>query len=153
MAAIAFAPTLTRRRISLAEIDAAVSARFGPTRVPGNAQPACFNRQVAMYLARHVGRWSTTTIGRFYNGRDHSTVCHGIQRIESLRENNPEVDTLLAELKLKICGDAVNATIDDSVDVDAVEHSRVGLDELADLVAARVCAYLEKRLQNYLTVE
>ncbi len=75
MATLAFAPTLTRR-ISLAEIDATVSARLGPTRVPGNAQPACFNRQTAMYLARHVGRWSTTAIGRFYNGRDHSTVCH-----------------------------------------------------------------------------
>ena len=152
MATLAFAPTLTRR-ISLDEIDAAVSARLGPTRIPGNAQPACFNRQVAMYLARHVGRWSTTAIGRFYNGRDHSTVCHGIQRIESLRENNPEVDALLAELKRKLCGEAINATIDDSDHVDAVEHSRVGLDELADLVAARVCAYLEKRLQDHLTVD
>ena len=112
MATVAFAPTLTRR-ISLAEIDAAVSARLGPTRVPGNAQPACFNRQVAMYLARHVGRWSTTVIGRFYNGRDHSTVCHGIQRIEALRESDPEVDALLAELKQRILENAVNARIDD----------------------------------------
>src|SRR4051795_2196823 len=112
MANLAFAPAHTRR-ISVVEIDAAVSARLGPTRIPGNAQPACFNRQVAMYLARHVGRWRTTTIGRFYNGRDHSTVCHGIQRIEVLRENNPEVDALLAELKLKICVDTVNVTIDD----------------------------------------
>ncbi len=92
-------------------------------------------------------------IGRFYNGRDHSTVCHGIQRIEFLRENNSEVDALLAELKLRICCDAVGATIDNDNDIDAGEHSRVGLDELADLVAARVCAYLEKRLQNRLTVK
>jgi hypothetical protein len=28
-----------------------------------------------MYLAKQVGRWSTTIIGCFYNGRDHSTVC------------------------------------------------------------------------------
>jgi chromosomal replication initiator protein len=83
----------------LAAIDAAVSARLGPTRIQGNAQPACFNRQIAMYLARHVGGWSTTIIGRFYNGRDHSTVCYGIQRIEALRENDPEVDALLTELK------------------------------------------------------
>ena len=38
------------------QIDAVVSARLGPTRILGNSQPACFNRQVAMYLARHVGR-------------------------------------------------------------------------------------------------
>jgi hypothetical protein len=79
--------------------------------------------------------------------------CHGIQRIEFLRENNPEVDALLGELKRKLCGDAANATIDDSGDLDAVERSRVEVDELADLVAARVCAYLEKRLQKNLTVE
>ena len=81
--------SISRRRLSLAAIDAAVSARLGPTRTLGNAQPACFNRQVAMYLARHLGGWSTTVIGRFYNGRDHSTVCYGIQRIEALRENDP----------------------------------------------------------------
>jgi hypothetical protein len=40
---------------------------------------ALFNRQVAMCLAKHVAGWSTTCIGRFYNGRDHSTVIHGIQ--------------------------------------------------------------------------
>jgi hypothetical protein len=38
-------------------------------------------------------------IGRFYNGRDHSTVCYGIQRIEALRESDPDVDTLITDLK------------------------------------------------------
>src|SRR3954470_13946366 len=100
MATPSFAPVATSgRRISLAEIDGAVSARLGPTRGLGNSQPACFNRQVAMYLAAQVGRWSTTTIGRFYDGRDHSTVCHGIQRIESLKETDPNVDALLADFK------------------------------------------------------
>jgi hypothetical protein len=93
-----------RRRISLAEIDAAVSARLGPTRGLGNSQPACFNRQVGMYLARHVSRW-TTVIGRFYNGRDHSTVCYGIQRIESLRESDPDVDVLIVDLRRQLMSD------------------------------------------------
>ncbi len=82
MASPSFAPEpLSQKRLSLAEIDAVVSAKLGATRTLGNAQPACFNRQVAMYLAARFGQWSTTVIGRFYNGRDHSTVCHGIQRI------------------------------------------------------------------------
>ena len=42
-------------RVSLAKIDGVVSARLGTTRVAGNAQPAVFNRQIAMYLAKHVG--------------------------------------------------------------------------------------------------
>ena len=92
---------LSQKRLSLAEIDAVVSAKLGATRTLGNAQPACFNRQVAMYLAARVGRWSTL-IGRFYNGRDHSTVCHGIQRIEELRDSDPDVDALLSELKTQL---------------------------------------------------
>jgi hypothetical protein len=107
-----------------------------------------FNRQVAMYLAKHVAGWTTTAIGRFYNGRDHSTVCYGIQRIEALRESDPDVDALLTQLKQKISGDTDDAKIDDSNDVNAVDCSGIRKDELADLVAERVCAYLEKRLRN-----
>jgi hypothetical protein len=32
-----------------------------------------------------------TRIGRFYNGRDNSTVCYAIKRIQALRESNAEV--------------------------------------------------------------
>src|SRR3954470_21032186 len=103
MASPSFTPEpLSQKRLSLAEIDAVVSAKLGATRTLGNAQPACFNRQVAMYLAARVGRWSTTVIGRFYNGRDHSTVCHSIQRIEELRDSDPDVDALLSELKSQL---------------------------------------------------
>jgi hypothetical protein len=85
-------------RIALARIDALVCARLGPARVRGNAQPAAFNRQVAMYLAHRVGGWSTTRIGRFYNGRDHSTVCHAIKRIQALRDSNADIEGLLCSL-------------------------------------------------------
>jgi hypothetical protein len=45
--------------ISLHQIEATVSAYLGPGRVAGNCQDSAFSRQVAMYLAKHVGRWST----------------------------------------------------------------------------------------------
>jgi hypothetical protein len=90
------------RRIPLVTIDKVVAARLGQTRVRGNAQPAVFNRQVAMYLAKHVGGWITTRIGRFYNGRDHSTVCHALKKVEMLRNSQPEIDELLADLKAEI---------------------------------------------------
>ena len=51
-----------------------------------------------MYLAKIVGGWSTPQIGRFYNGRDHSTVCYAIRRVEVLRETNPDVDGVLTVL-------------------------------------------------------
>jgi chromosomal replication initiation ATPase DnaA len=65
--------TESQRRVSLQQIDSVVVARLGATRGLGKSQPACFNRQIAMYLASQVGRWSTTVIGRFYGGRDHLT--------------------------------------------------------------------------------
>jgi len=55
-----------------------------------------------MYLAKHVGRWTVAIIGRFYDGRDHSTVRYAIQRIEALRESDPQVDTLLTDLKRQL---------------------------------------------------
>jgi hypothetical protein len=51
-----------------------------------------------MYLANTVGGWSTPQIGRFYNGRDHSTVCYAVRRIEVMREINPDIDGLLTVL-------------------------------------------------------
>ncbi|MDQ2776102.1 MAG: hypothetical protein M3Y57_14475 [Acidobacteriota bacterium] len=147
MATPSFAPVVASgRRMSLAEIDAAVSARLGPTRGLGNSQPACFNRQVAMYLGSRLGRWSTTVIGRFYNGRDHSTVCHGIQRIESLRESDPDVDALISDLKRQLSGE------NDSPIAPANQEAFSGpkalreedLERLAELIASRVCAQLQK---------
>jgi len=38
----------------LAEIDIVVSARLVPSRLIGNSQPPPFNRQLAIYLAKHV---------------------------------------------------------------------------------------------------
>lgn len=103
MASLSFSPNSSgQQRVTLAHIDAVVSTRLGPTRGLGKSQPACFNRQIAMYLASHVGRWSTTVIGRFYGGRDHSTVVHSIQRIEAMREADPNVDVLLCDLKSRI---------------------------------------------------
>lgn len=99
MAAIAFHHPLAVRRISIIQIDAVVSAKLGETRGRGRTQPLVFNRQVAMYLASRVGRWSTTVIGRFYNHRDHSTVCYSIQKIEKLRHENPEIAALLSDLE------------------------------------------------------
>ena len=81
--------------VSLARIDSVVSAHLGPGRVPGTAQGLCFSRQVSMYLAKRVGRWSLSQIGRFYNGRHHTTVLHAIEKIERLRRTDEAVDALV----------------------------------------------------------
>ena len=85
-------------RLSLTRIEQVVSAHLGPGRVPGNAQGPCFSRQVSMYLARHVGRRSLSQIGKFYNGRHHTTVLHAITKIEKFRKIDESVDALIEVL-------------------------------------------------------
>jgi hypothetical protein len=91
-------------RLSLEQIEATVAHHLGNGRVPGNQADACLSRQVSMYLAKNVVGWSTTRIGRFYNGRHHTTVLHTIEKIERLRLTDESLDALLevitAELSL-----------------------------------------------------
>jgi len=82
-------------RLSLEQIDATVADHLGNGRVPGNQAAACLSRQVSMYLAKNVGGWSTTRIGRFYNGRHHTTVLHAIEKIERLRQMDDSLDALI----------------------------------------------------------
>lgn len=100
-----------------------------------------------MYLAKYVGRWTTTIIGRFYNGRDHSTVCYGIQRIEALRETDPDVDALITDLKRQLAGEEnpAKASVDIGEHCSSCSLSQADLEDLAELIAARVCAYIERR--------
>jgi hypothetical protein len=51
-----------------------------------------------MYLAKNVAGWSTTRIGRFYNGRHHTTVLHAIAKIERLRQTDETLDSLIEVL-------------------------------------------------------
>ncbi len=55
-----------------------------------------------MYLAKNVVGWSTTKIGRFYNGRHHTTVLHAIQKIERLRQTDESVDALIEVLTVTL---------------------------------------------------
>jgi hypothetical protein len=91
-------------RVSLTRIEQVVSAHLGPGRVSGNVQGPCFSRQVSMYLARHVGRWSLSQIGRFYNGRHHTTVLHAIGKIEQFRRSDESVDALIEVLTGELAG-------------------------------------------------
>ena len=149
MASLAFFSSPPRKRLSLEAIDAVVSARLGPTRIQGNTQPACFNRQVAMYLAKHVADWSTTCIGSFYPGRDHSTVVYGIQRMQALRDTDPEIDALLSELKDQLArshdqGDQKEP----STDYELRNAPALNIDELAEAIAERIWARVQERIQE-----
>jgi hypothetical protein len=84
--------------LSLEKIEATVAAHLGPGRVAGNQEEQCFSRQVSMYLAKHVGGWGTPRIGKFYNGRHHTTVLHAIRKVEKLPSTDDSIDALVEML-------------------------------------------------------
>lgn len=85
-------------RLSLEQIEATVADHLGRGRVLGNQRAPCFSRQISMYLAKNVGGWSATRIGRFYNGRHHTTVLYAIRKIERLRKTDESVDAVIEVL-------------------------------------------------------
>ena len=62
-------------------------------------QEIAMARQVAMYLTRELTSYSTTRIGDFFGGRDHTTVMHACEKIEELIQTDEETRRAVAKLK------------------------------------------------------
>jgi hypothetical protein len=116
-------------RLSLEQIEATVADHLGPGRVPGNRSGPYFSRQISMYLAKHVGGWSTTRIGRFYNGRHHSTVLHAIAKVERLRQIDESTDALI---------EVMTAAVSPAVSGHEISFQTKGRAVLIEAIAARV---------------
>lgn len=58
-------------------------------------------RQTAMYLCRELLGTSYPMLGRFFGGKDHSTVIHSIQKINKLLVTNKDTQTMVTTLKLR----------------------------------------------------
>ena len=85
----------SERKITVEEIQRQVadyynirmSELIGPKRVRTFARP----RQVAMYLAKQLTSRSLPEIGRRFGGRDHTTVMHGVRKIEELKQTDGQI--------------------------------------------------------------
>jgi len=106
-----------------------------------------------MYLAKRVGGWSLTKIGKFYNGRHHTTVRHAIRRIEALRAVNPDVDGLLAVLidQIKAVGVNMPSRRERVVRGIAITESALPItEEFLMIVADRLASHLKVRIDEIL---
>ena len=83
------------RKVTVEEIQRKVSDHYnirlsdmlGPKRLRSFARP----RQVAMYLCKQLTSRSLPEIGRRFGGRDHTTVMHGVRRIEDLCNQDSQI--------------------------------------------------------------
>jgi chromosomal replication initiator protein len=83
------------RKVSVEEIQRKVSEYYnirlsdmvGPKRVRNFARP----RQMAMYLSKTLTSRSLPDIGRRFGKRDHTTVMHGVKKIEELCNTDAQI--------------------------------------------------------------
>ncbi|MBC6436929.1 MAG: chromosomal replication initiator protein DnaA [Rhodobacteraceae bacterium] len=87
----------TDRKVTIDEVIRKVCEHYnirqadllGPSRMRRNARP----RQMAMYLCKTLTTQSMPDIGRKLGRRDHTTILHGVRKIEDLRA----LDSRIAE--------------------------------------------------------
>ncbi|WP_412507733.1 chromosomal replication initiator protein DnaA [Roseovarius sp. SYSU LYC5161] len=83
------------RKVTIEEIQRKVSEHYairlsdmlGPRRPRNLARP----RQIAMWLCKNMTSRSLPEIGRKFGKRDHTTIMHGIRKIEELRQTDSQV--------------------------------------------------------------
>ncbi|MFC4671547.1 chromosomal replication initiator protein DnaA [Seohaeicola nanhaiensis] len=96
----------SERKVTVEEIQRKVSEYYtirlsdmiGPKRLRSYARP----RQVAMYLCKQLTSRSLPEIGRRFGGRDHTTVMHGVRRIEELRESDSQMAEDIENLRRQL---------------------------------------------------
>jgi chromosomal replication initiator protein len=57
-----------------------------------------FPRQVAMFITRELTEFSTTEVGLEFGGRDHTTVMHACQRVESRMQTDPSMEPIIQRI-------------------------------------------------------
>ena len=96
------------RKLSIEEIQRKVAEHYnirlsdmiGPKRLRNLARP----RQVAMSLAKQLTPRSLPEIGRRFGGRDHTTIMHGVRKIEELMATDSQLSDDLQLLRRLLQG-------------------------------------------------
>ena len=68
----------------------------------GRAKDISLARQIAMFLIRRMTNLSLKEIGREFEGRDHTTVLHSIERVEDFAKNDPEKAEIIKDITANI---------------------------------------------------
>jgi chromosomal replication initiator protein len=94
--------------ITIEQIQRKVGEQFGikvaDLKAKSRTQAVAFPRQIAMYLARQLTHASLAEVGRAFGGKDHTTVLHAVDKIQSLLQEDPKlrktVDGLIQGISL-----------------------------------------------------
>lgn len=96
------------RRITIEDIQRHVADHYNLRMTdilsPRRARPVARPRQVAMYLSKALTEHSLPEIGRKFGGRDHTTIIHGVRKIEDLLLADQQLAADVETLKRRIAG-------------------------------------------------
>lgn len=95
--------SVAERKVGIADIQKAVCEhyrlRLTDMHSARRARPLARPRQLAMYLCKVLTTHSLPEIGRGFGGRDHTTIIHGIRKIEELLEGDNQLQNDLLAVK------------------------------------------------------
>ena len=82
------------RVITIDHIQRKVAEFFGiklsDLRAQNRTKAIAFPRQIAMYLSRQLTHASLSEVGRAFGGKDHTTVLHGVEKIQLMLQEDPK---------------------------------------------------------------
>lgn len=92
--------------VTLSMVADAVGRRFGVKQDdlagPRRTRTVAVPRQVSMYLARQMTQHSLHDIGRYFGGRDHTTVLHAVRHVAILMRESSDFSALIEDLRVQL---------------------------------------------------
>jgi len=96
------------RKVTIDAIQKAVAEQFGlrvtEIKAKNNSRAIVYPRQIAMYLAKHLTEASLPEIGRQFGGKHHTTVMHSVDKIETVRKGDKDLNRMLNKLTETLSG-------------------------------------------------
>ena len=66
---------------------------------PDRRAPIVYARQIAMYLCRELLGVSLSSLGRYFNGKNHATVIYACKKIEQNMNSDKKTHTLVTQIR------------------------------------------------------
>jgi chromosomal replication initiator protein len=90
------------KKVTIEQIQKRVGEVFGlraqDLKVRSNSKVIAYPRQVAMFIVKQLTSASLPEIGRQFGGKHHTTVLHSINKIESLRHSDKDLNKTINRL-------------------------------------------------------
>ncbi len=93
---------LEERRVTIEQVQRAVCQEFNLTlaelKGKSHSRAIAYPRQIAMFLSKEMTSASLPQIGREFGGKHHTTVLHSVNKVQSQRHENRDLNKVINKL-------------------------------------------------------